>query len=100
MDSKKKKPNSTAEEQKEIEVDNGSFENAKMIQWEDYEQELARFCSLTSALEEAKQKRLLLQEQLQSLIQVICSFLIVIVVFIWWVLGKKCKCVKKFSSRS
>lgn len=43
---------------------------AKVIEWEDYEQELARLCSLTSALEEAKSKKSVLEEKLQSLIQV------------------------------
>ncbi|KAI5650643.1 hypothetical protein M9H77_36648 [Catharanthus roseus] len=70
MDSKKKKPNSIAEEAKETQVNNDSSDNVKVIQWEDYEQELARLCSLTSALEEAKQKKLLLQEKLQSLIEI------------------------------
>lgn len=69
MDSKKKKPNSIGEEDIEIGVSGCSFENAKVIQWEDYEQELARFCSLTSALEEAEQKKLQLQDKLKSLIQ-------------------------------
>ncbi|KAK4387999.1 hypothetical protein Sango_2406500 [Sesamum angolense] len=45
-------------------------DRAKVIEWEDYEQELARLCSLTSALEEAKKKKLLLEEKLQSLIQI------------------------------
>ncbi|CDP11128.1 unnamed protein product [Coffea canephora] len=71
MDSKKKMPNSVAEEEKEkdkeVKIDEG---NAKLIEWEDYQQELARFCSLTSALNEAKQKKLVLQQKLQSLIQV------------------------------
>lgn len=42
---------------------------AKVIEWEDYEQELAHLCSLTSALEESKKKKLMLQEKLHSLIQ-------------------------------
>ncbi|KAL8491294.1 hypothetical protein ACS0TY_023068 [Phlomoides rotata] len=42
----------------------------KVIEWEDYEQELARLCSLTSALEEAKSKKLMLEEKLQSSIQI------------------------------
>lgn len=42
----------------------------KVIEWEDYEQELARLCSLTSAREEAKYKKLVLEEKLQSLIQI------------------------------
>ncbi|XP_027167116.1 UV radiation resistance-associated gene protein isoform X3 [Coffea eugenioides] len=71
MDSKKKMLNSVAEgekeKDKEVKIDEG---NAKLIEWEDYQQELARFCSLTSALNEAKQKKLVLQQKLQSLIQV------------------------------
>lgn len=71
MDSKKKMPNSVAEEEKdkekEVKIDQG---NAKLIEWEDYQQELARFCSLTSALNEAKQKKLVLQQKLRSVIQV------------------------------
>ncbi|XP_047956852.1 UV radiation resistance-associated gene protein-like [Salvia hispanica] len=43
---------------------------AKVIEWEDYEQELARLYSLTSALEEAKTKKLVLEEKLQSWIQI------------------------------
>ncbi|KAL1561599.1 UV radiation resistance-associated gene protein-like [Salvia divinorum] len=43
---------------------------AKVIEWEDYEQELARLCSLTSALEEAKSKKSVLEEKLQSWIQI------------------------------
>ncbi|KAG6393044.1 hypothetical protein SASPL_147274 [Salvia splendens] len=43
---------------------------AKVIEWEDYEQELARLCSLTSALEEAKAMKLVLEEKLQSSIQI------------------------------
>ena len=42
----------------------------KVIQWEDFEQELARLCSLTSAVGEAKKKRKLLQEKLQKNINV------------------------------
>ncbi|KAA8527922.1 hypothetical protein F0562_035209 [Nyssa sinensis] len=45
-------------------------DNAKAIQWEDFEQELARLWSLSSALNEAKQKKLLLQQKLESLIKV------------------------------
>ncbi|KAA8548397.1 hypothetical protein F0562_000081 [Nyssa sinensis] len=45
-------------------------ENVKAIQWEDFEQELARLLSLSSAFNEAKQKKLLLQQKLESLIQV------------------------------
>ncbi|XP_031114051.1 UV radiation resistance-associated gene protein isoform X1 [Ipomoea triloba] len=41
-------------------------EKVKVLQWEDYEQELARLCSLTAALNEAKQKKQLLEEKLQS----------------------------------
>lgn len=54
--------------------DNDKYKNQeggeKVIQWEDFEQELARLCSLTSAVDEAKQKRKLLQEKLQANINV------------------------------
>ncbi|KAG6423001.1 hypothetical protein SASPL_113384 [Salvia splendens] len=43
---------------------------AKVIEWEDCEQELARLCSLTSALEEAKSKKSVLEEKLHSWIQI------------------------------
>lgn len=41
-----------------------------VIEWEDYQQDLARLCSLTSALEEVKKKKQLLQEKLNSLVQI------------------------------
>ncbi|KAK8485563.1 hypothetical protein V6N13_064973 [Hibiscus sabdariffa] len=44
--------------------------NMQVIQWEDFENELARLWSLTSALKEANEKKQSLQEKLQSLIQV------------------------------
>lgn len=62
-----KKPILKAQEEKRVVQED---QPAKVIEWEDYEQELARLCSLTSALEEAKSKKLLLEEKLQSLIQV------------------------------
>ncbi|XP_055813862.1 vacuolar protein sorting 38 isoform X1 [Solanum dulcamara] len=52
------------------EIQNQKDKNLKTIQWEDYEQELARLCSLTSALNEAKQKKELVQKKLESFIQV------------------------------
>ncbi|KAK1280379.1 hypothetical protein QJS04_geneDACA015066 [Acorus gramineus] len=42
---------------------------AKVIEWEDLEQELARFCSLSSALAKAKERKDSLSERLQSFIQ-------------------------------
>lgn len=45
-------------------------ENLKVIEWEEFDQELARFCSLSSALNEAKDKKLNLQRKMESLIQV------------------------------
>ncbi|XP_031090679.1 UV radiation resistance-associated protein-like [Ipomoea triloba] len=47
-------------------------QNAKVIHihWEDYQQELARLCSLTSAVNEANQKKQFFREKLQSSIQV------------------------------
>lgn len=44
--------------------------NAKVIEWEDFEQELARLWSLSSALEEAKQQKESLKQKLDSLIKV------------------------------
>ena len=44
-------------------------ENVKVIEWEDFENELARLWSLTSALKEANEKKQSLQEKLQSFIQ-------------------------------
>ncbi|PSR98370.1 UV radiation resistance-associated protein [Actinidia chinensis var. chinensis] len=45
-------------------------EIVKVVQWEDFEHELARLVSLSSALNEAKEKKALLQQKLDSLIQV------------------------------
>ncbi|WCJ33186.1 hypothetical protein M5689_014562 [Euphorbia peplus] len=42
----------------------------KLIQWEDYEQEAARLWSLSSALKEAKEKKLSINQNLSSFIQV------------------------------
>ncbi|PIA48696.1 hypothetical protein AQUCO_01400930v1, partial [Aquilegia coerulea] len=42
----------------------------KLIDWEDFQQELARFCSLSSTITKAKDKKLTLQHNLQSFIQV------------------------------
>lgn len=61
-----KKPIVKVQEEKRVAQED---QPAKVIEWEDYEQELVRFCSLTSALEEAKCKKLLLEEKLQSSIQ-------------------------------
>ncbi|XP_010246287.1 PREDICTED: UV radiation resistance-associated gene protein-like isoform X2 [Nelumbo nucifera] len=44
--------------------------NLKIIQWEDFEQELARLWSLSSALIKAKENKNSLQQKLESLIQV------------------------------
>ncbi|KAL0433007.1 UNVERIFIED_CONTAM: hypothetical protein Slati_2635000 [Sesamum latifolium] len=65
MESSKKPIVNTKEEKRGAKED-----RAKVIEWEDYEQELARLCSLTSALAEAKKKKLWLEEKLQSLIQI------------------------------
>ncbi|PON92539.1 UV radiation resistance-associated protein [Trema orientale] len=45
-------------------------ENAKVIEWEEFQQELARLWSLSSALAEAKDKKHSLHQKLQPLIQV------------------------------
>ncbi|TYG78124.1 hypothetical protein ES288_D02G032500v1 [Gossypium darwinii] len=49
---------------------NAAHENVQLIEWEDFDNELARLWSLTSALKEANEKKQSLQEKLQSLIQV------------------------------
>ncbi|XP_022761896.1 UV radiation resistance-associated gene protein isoform X2 [Durio zibethinus] len=49
---------------------NAAQEHVKVIEWEDFEHELARLCSLTSALKEANKKKQSLQEKLQSFVQV------------------------------
>ncbi|CAH9136694.1 unnamed protein product [Cuscuta epithymum] len=45
-------------------------EKIKALQWEDYEQELARLCSLTAAHNESMQKKHLLEEKIQSILRV------------------------------
>lgn len=45
-------------------------DNAKVIEWEDFEQDLARLVSLSSALNEVKEKKRSLQQKLEDLIQV------------------------------
>ncbi|XP_028763494.1 UV radiation resistance-associated gene protein-like isoform X1 [Neltuma alba] len=45
-------------------------DNAKVIEWEDFEHDLARLVSLSSALNEAKEKKRNLQQKLEHLIQV------------------------------
>lgn len=44
-------------------------EKVKIIHWEDFQQELARLSSLSSALNEAKEKKSLIQEKLNSHLQ-------------------------------
>ncbi|KAF5752528.1 UV radiation resistance-associatedprotein isoform X1 [Tripterygium wilfordii] len=44
-------------------------ENVKVIEWEDYEQEVARLWSLSSAVREAKEKKRCLEEKVETLIQ-------------------------------
>ena len=45
-------------------------EKVKIVQWEDFQQELARLSSLSSALSEVNQKKSLIQEKLNSHLQV------------------------------
>ncbi|GMH08035.1 hypothetical protein Nepgr_009875 [Nepenthes gracilis] len=45
-------------------------DHVKVIQWEDFDQELARLWSLSSALNEAKEKKQNLQQKLETLIRV------------------------------
>ncbi|XWS35145.1 hypothetical protein CRYUN_Cryun21dG0100900 [Craigia yunnanensis] len=49
---------------------NAAQENVQVIEWEDFEHELARLWSLTSALKEANEKKQGLREKLQSFILV------------------------------
>lgn len=51
-------------------MESADSENVKVIEWEDLQQELARLCSLSSALEDAEEKKSSLKEKLSSLIQV------------------------------
>lgn len=44
-------------------------EEAKIVPWEDYQQELVRLLSLSSALHQANQKKSLIQQKLNSLLQ-------------------------------
>jgi hypothetical protein len=45
-------------------------EKEKFIEWEDYEHEVARLWSLSSSLNESKQKKQNFEQKLRSLIQV------------------------------
>ncbi|KAK7359279.1 hypothetical protein VNO77_01232 [Canavalia gladiata] len=45
-------------------------EDVKVTEWEDFEHDQARFASLSSALNESKEKKRSLQQKLESLIQV------------------------------
>jgi hypothetical protein len=45
-------------------------ENPKVIEWEDFEEELARLWSLSAALTGAKEKKQSLQQRLEALVQV------------------------------
>lgn len=51
-------------------MESADSENVKVIEWEDMQQELARLCSLSSALKDAEEKKSSLKEKLSSLIQV------------------------------
>lgn len=51
-------------------MESADSENVKVIEWEDLQQELARLCSLSSALKDAEEKKSSLKEKLSSLIQV------------------------------
>lgn len=57
------------ESKKAVVTQQENQEKVKLIQWEDFQQELARMSSLSSALNEVKQKKLLLQQKLESLLQ-------------------------------
>lgn len=51
-------------------IDDPGGENILYIQWEDFEQELARLCSLSSVLKQVQEKKQSLQQKLETLIQV------------------------------
>lgn len=51
------------------EINTNQEEKLKIIPWEDFQQELARLSSLSSALHEANQKKSLIEEKLNSLVQ-------------------------------
>lgn len=53
-----------------MESNNTNDNHLKVFEFEDYSEELAKFCSISSTLTESKQKKLHLQQKLQSLIQV------------------------------
>lgn len=61
---------SSSSSSKKVEAEENHQEDVRVIQWEDFEQELARLWSLSSALNEANRNKILLQEKLQSHIQV------------------------------
>lgn len=56
-------------ESKKKAVEEKNKEKVKIVQWEDFQQELARLSSLSSALSEANQKKLLIQGKLNSHLQ-------------------------------
>ena len=45
-------------------------ERVQVIEWEDFEHDLARLSSLSTALNEAKEKKRVLKQKLEELIQV------------------------------
>ncbi|XP_023745738.1 vacuolar protein sorting 38 isoform X1 [Lactuca sativa] len=51
------------------ETNNNKEEKSKIIPWEDFQQELARLSSLSSALDEANQKKSIIREKLNSFLQ-------------------------------
>lgn len=61
---------SSSSSSKKVVAEENHQEDVRVIQWEDFEQELARLWSLSSALNKANQNKILLQEKLQSHIQV------------------------------
>lgn len=66
----KKTLSSSSSQKGAVVVGEENKEKVRVIQWEDFDQELARLWSLSSALNEAKQKKLLLQHRLQAALQV------------------------------
>ena len=59
-------------------------EDVKVIEWEEFDNELTRLWSLSSALKLATEKKLTLQPKLESLIQVSFSYPCVVLFELVW----------------
>lgn len=63
-------PQNQEQEQEQEQEEEEERLKRKVIQWEEFEQQLARLSSLSSALQQAQQQKLALRNHLQTLIQV------------------------------